>query len=501
MGEKLEQLKARLTRPIDLLHAAAVLSWDQEVYMPAGGTDARAEQLSTLSAMAHEILIAEETGKLLEAAEAEVAGMDYGSDEASTVRSTRRQYDRLTKIPTDLIIRERRAASQAFVVWRQAREEKNYAAFQPNLQEIMDITLEKAEHLGYEEHPYDALLDFFEPGIKTAQVEKLFGDLKRGLVPLAQEIAAKEPIDDGFFEKREYAPDKQWDFTMLLLRDMGYDFNRGRQDKAPHPFTINFSSTDVRVTTRLLPNRPQSAVFSSVHEGGHALYEQGIPEMYDRTVLSGGATLGLHESQSRLWENQVARSIPFWTHYYPILRASFPEQLGDIDFERFYRAINKVQPDFIRVEADEVTYNLHIFVRFEMEKDLVTGKLKVEDVPEAWNARYEEYLGVTPPDDALGCLQDIHWSHGTIGYFPTYSIGNLISAQLYDRVKQEIPGLEDGYTRGEFAPLLDWLRKKVHVHGAKFTAPELVERELGQEISAQPLLDYMRAKYTAIYDL
>ena len=498
--EKLEQLKAHVARAIDLMHAAAVLGWDQEVNMPDGGVDARSEQLSTLSSMAHEIVTSDETGAMIEAAEAEVDEMDYGTDEASLVRVMRREYDKRTKIPTELVVRQSRASSQAFVAWRKAREAKDFAQFEPHLEEIVEIQREKADYLGYEDHPYDALLDQFEPGITTAQIEALFNDLKDGLVPLTQEIADQPQVDDEFLT-REYDPEKQWDFTLLLLRDIGYDFNCGRQDKAPHPFTTEFAASDVRVTTRVNPNRPQAAIFGSVHEGGHALYEQGSPEKFERTVLAGGATLGLHESQSRLWENQVGRSLPFWAHYYPILRAFFPEPLEGVSLNGFYRAINKVEPSFIRVEADEVTYNQHIFVRFELEKALVTGDLAVSDVPEAWNAKYEEYLGITPPDDALGCLQDIHWSHATIGYFPTYTLGNLMSAQIYGQAEKDLTGLTSEFAKGEFASLLDWLRERVHSHGAKFTAPELMEREFSQSLSAQPLLDYLRTKYTEIYDL
>ncbi len=498
--EKLEQLKAHVAQAIDLMRAAAVLGWDQEVNMPDGGVDARSQQLSTLSSMAHEIVTSDKTGAMLEAAEAEVEGMDYDSDEASLVRVMRRQYDKRTKIPTELVIRESQASSQAFVAWRKAREAKDYAQFQPHLQEIVEIQREKADYLGYEGHPYDALLDLFEPDITTAQVETLFNELKAGLVPLTREIADQTQVDDSFLTEA-YDPARQWDFTLLLLRDIGYDFNRGRQDKAPHPFTTEFSAGDVRVTTRVNPNRPQTAIFGSAHEGGHALYEQGIPEKFERTALAGGATLGLHESQSRLWENQVARSLPFWSYYYPIMRAFFPESLADASLDAFYRAINKVEPSFIRVEADEVTYNQHIFVRFELEKALVTGELDVADVPEAWNAKYEEYLGITPPDDALGCLQDVHWSHATIGYFPTYTLGNLMSAQIFKQASEDLSGLESMFAKGEFTPLLDWLRDKVHSHGSKFTAPELLKREFDQSLSAQPLLDYLRTKYTEVYNL
>jgi len=501
MGEKLERLKEHIGKVTDLQFAAAVLSWDQEVYMPENAVGPRSAQLATLSSMAHELFTSDTTAAMLEAAEAEVAGMDYDSDDASQVRVTRRIFDERTKIPTELVERESKATSEAFVAWRKAREADTYATFQPHLSELVDIQVEKAGYLGYEDHPYDALLNQFETGMKTAQVEALFNDLRTGLVPLVHEIAAQPPVDDSFLEEGKYDQQRQWDFTLLLLHDMGYDFTRGRQDKAPHPFTIEFGNSDVRVTTRLFDNRPQSAIFSTVHEGGHALYEMGSPDRFERTALAGGSTLGLHESQSRLWENQVARSLPFWRYYFPILRAFFPAQLQGISLEQFHRAINKVEPSLIRVEADEVTYNLHIFVRFELEKDLITGALKVADVPDAWNAKYEEYLGITPPNNALGCLQDIHWSHGTIGYFPTYSLGNLMSAQIYDMAREQIPGLEKGYTRGEFAPLLSWLREHVHSHGSKFTAPELMQREFGQTISAQPLLTYLREKYTTLYGL
>ncbi|MGC9358417.1 MAG: carboxypeptidase M32 [Anaerolineae bacterium] len=502
MGEKLEQLKQHLYRKYDLDHAAAVLSWDQEVNMPPGGVNARAEQMATLQSISHEIFTSDETGALLEAAEEETAELDYDSDEASLVRVTRRTFDRMTKIPTELVAEMARVTAQAFVAWRKAREADKYPIFQPHLDKVVDLNRRVADILGYEEHPYDALLDFYEPDITTAQVAALFNDLKAGLVPLLQEIVEEgEPVDDGFFSSQSYPIDRQWDLTVSVLRQIGYDFQHGRQDKAPHPFTIHFSTNDVRVTTRLYEHRPQSAVFSSVHEGGHALYEQGIPEHFERTELEGGATLGLHESQSRMWENMMGRSRTFWQYYLPIMRAFFPEQLAGISLDRFYRAINKVEPDLIRVEADEVTYNMHIFVRFELEQALVTGDLPVADVPGAWNDKYEEYLGIRPPSDADGCLQDIHWSHGTIGYFPTYALGNLIAAQLYRRVQKEIPDLEAGYAEGKFQPLLDWMREHVHAHGSKFTAPELVERVLGEEIQAQPLLDYMRAKYTEVYNL
>jgi carboxypeptidase Taq len=501
MGVKLDALLDRLARISDLRYAAAVLEWDQEVYMPDAGITPRAHQLATLNAMSHEMFTAGDIAQLLQAAEAEVADLEYDSDEASHARVTRRLFDQMTKIPTELVSRESHATSQGFVAWRKARETDDFALFRPHLEEIVAIQVEKAEHLGYAEHPYDALLDQFEPGMTTAKVRDLFSELKAGLLPLVEEISAKPEVDDSFLSAQAYDQQRQWDFTVLLLRDLGYDFTRGRQDKAPHPFTVNFGNSDVRVTTRLSDHHPQSAIFSSVHEGGHALYELGSPDKFERTSLAGGATLGLHESQSRLWENQVARSIPFWRYYYPILRAFFPDQLGRVALEDFHRAINKVKPSLIRVEADEVTYNLHILIRFELELALMTGELKAAEVPEAWNAKYEEYLRIKPPNNALGCLQDIHWSHGTIGYFPTYTLGNLMSAQIYAQAQAELNELEVGYSRGEFSPLLNWLRERIHIYGAKFTAPELMQREFKQEMTAQPLLAYLRDKYTTLYAL
>ncbi|MBN1920731.1 MAG: carboxypeptidase M32 [Anaerolineae bacterium] len=501
MNVKVEELKKHLYRVYDIRSAAAVLEWDQQILMPAEGATARGEQVATLSALAHEISIAEETGRLLEAAEAEVAGMPYDSDDASLVRVLRREYDRNTKIPTELVAERARVTAMAFEAWKQARAENNVALFEPHLERFMDVIRRVADALGYEEHPYDALLQNFEPGMKTSQVTRLFEDLKAGLVPLLKDITEHgKPIDDSFLS-RDYDTNRQWDFTLVVLRDIGYDFNRGRQDQAPHPFTTTFACDDVRLTTRLFANRPQSAIFSSVHEGGHALYEQGSPARFDRTALAGGATMALHESQSRLWENILGRSKAFWQHYFPILKAFFPEPLADVNLEQFYRAVNVVRPDFIRVEADEVTYNMHIFIRFELEQALLSGALAVKDVPEAWNAKYQDYLGITPRNDAEGCLQDVHWCSGLVGYFPTYALGNLIAAQLYRRMKADLPGIETGFARGEFLPLLAWMREHVHGHGAKFTAAELLERELAEEISAQPLLEYMRKRYSEIYAL
>jgi carboxypeptidase Taq len=338
--------------------------------------------------------------------------------------------------------------------------------------------------------------------MKTADVNAVFEILKAEMIPLVQAIAQQiDKVDDSVLH-RTYTETAQWDFGLIPLKAIGYDLNRGRQDRSAHPFTTSFSVNDVRITTRVHENFLPSALFGTLHEGGHALYEQGSQAELEGTLLAGGTSLGVHESQSRLWENVVGRSRPFWQFYYPRLQEFFPEQLADIELEQFYRAINRVKPTYIRVEADEVTYNLHIFLRFELEQALVTQQLSVADLPEAWNAKMEQYLGLTPPDDAQGVLQDIHWSGGMIGYFPTYTLGNVLSLQFYSQTLNDIPDLPEQFSRGEFGPLLSWFRSQIHQHGRKFTATELIKRVTGDDtIRAEPYLQYVKKKYTEIYGL
>ena len=501
MEEKLRELKARLGEIKDLQAAASVLEWDQMTYMPPGGTAARAEQLATLRKMAHALFVSDEIGHLLEELEAEVADLDYDSDEASLVRVTARDYEQERKIPDWLVAEIAKAAALAHEAWTQARAESNYPHFQPHLQKIVDLNIQMAEALGYQDRIYDALLDLFEPEMKTAQVAQVFDELKTELLPLVRAITEeKDPVDDDILF-RDYDEEKQWAFGLEVLRQMGFDFERGRQDKSAHPFTTSFSINDVRVTTRVYRNQFKSALFGSIHEGGHALYEQGLRRVLERTPLCEGAPLGIHESQSRLWENLVGRSRGFWTFYFPRLKGVFPEQLDGVDLETFYKAANKVEPSMIRVEADEVTYNLHIFLRFELENDMLEEKAKLSDLPEAWNAKMKDYLGIVPANDAEGVLQDIHWSSGTIGYFPTYALGTLLSVQFYNQALAEIPEIPAQIERGEFAPLRTWLQEHIYVHGKKFTPAELVKRVTGSELSARPFVEYIRAKYGDIYGL
>jgi carboxypeptidase Taq len=501
MSTSLEQLKERLAQVTDLEATADLLEWDQQVNMPPGGSEARAHHLATVKTLKHKLLVADETGQLLEETATEVADLPYDSDDASLVRVTRREYDRLRRVPESLVAERARAFSRAYDAWVQARAESNFARFQPHLERVVDLTIQYAEALGYEDCLYDALLYKYEPEMKTAQVAAIFEEMKPGLIPLVRAIAERgKPVDDAVFNQ-EYRDHDQWDFGTLVLRDMGFDFTHGRQDRSPHPFTTAFSPYDVRLTTRILPDRFQSGLFGTIHEGGHALYDQGIRIEIGRTPLFDGASYGIHESQSRLWENVVARSRSFWTHYLPRLREFFSRQLAGTDLDAFCRAINKVEPSLIRVEADEVTYNLHIFLRFELEQALVERNLAVADLPQAWNAKMEKYLGIVPPDDARGVLQDVHWADGYIGYFPSYALGNLLAVQFYNQALAEIPDLPEQIARGQFGALRGWLRDNIHVHGKKFTPTELVRRVTGKDMNAAPFLAYLQAKYTEIYGL
>ncbi len=498
--EAIDQLRAHLAPIVDLRHAAGVLEWDQQTHMPPGGGRARAEQLATLSRLAHEMFVSPRTGELLEAAERAAEQLDPDSDEAALVRVTRRDYDRATKLPPEFVAARRRASSLSVEAWRQARPANDFAAFRPHLHQMVDYARRTADYLGYAEHPYDALLDIYEPLMTSREVADLFARLREGTVPLVRAIAGARPVDDSVLHQ-EYDEAKQQAFALEVIRAFGYDFSRGRLDRAPHPFAASFSRDDARITTRFERGFFNPAVFALFHEAGHAMYHQGLAPSLERTPLAGGASLGVHESQSRMWENLVGRSRPFWQHYFPRLRELFPEQLAGSDAEGFYRAVNKVQPSLIRVEADEVTYNLHIILRFELEKALVDGSLKVEDAPEAWNARMVEYLGVRPPNDANGLMQDIHWASGSIGYFPTYTLGNVMAAQLFAAALRDHPTLPEDFARGEFRVLLDWLREHVHRHGRKFFPQDLLQRATGSRLTPEPYLRYLWDKFGEIYGI
>ncbi|MDX1740680.1 MAG: carboxypeptidase M32 [Rhodothermales bacterium] len=499
MGDKQEslaELKDILARVRDLESAAAVLEWDQETFMPPQAVESRAHQIGTVRQLAHEMFVGDRVGELLDVMADEAS---LGDDQAAAlVRVTRRDYARATCLPPTLVSRLARASAMAKEAWKEARETDRFETFAPHLAEIVELNIEKAESLGYTGSIYDPLLDEFEPEMTMSEISDLFSDLRSQLVPVVDAISNAPDIEDNIL-RRHFSRHAQWDFGIAVIRDFGYDFGRGRQDVSAHPFTTTFSIDDVRLTTRIEENFFPSGFFGTLHEAGHGLYEQGIHPSLARTPLASGTSLGMHESQSRLWENLVGRSRSFWRHYFPALRARFPEALGDVSEDQFYRAINRVAPSPIRVEADEVTYNLHIMLRFEIEVELLTGKLDVKDVPDAWNDKMNDYLGIRPSSDAVGALQDIHWSLGAFGYFPTYTLGNLMSAQLFDQMSIDLPNLTDDIERGAFGGLLDWLRENVHRHGRSLSASHILQEVCGTGLSAEPWLEYVRRKFGELY--
>lgn len=501
MSDAIAALKTRLGRIVRLNEAAAVLGWDQQTYLPTGSAAARAEQLATLGEVSHETFTSRETGDAIAAAELAVQNLDPDGDDARMVKKARRDYDKATKLPTELVAELARHEALAHEIWVKARERSDFGSFAPSLAKMFDLTRQKAECLGYTDHIYDALIDLYEPGMKHADVAKMFADMKPGLVELTQAIGdSSNPVDDSLVHG-DYPADKQRELTLKLVQAIGFDMNHGRQDEAAHPFCTSFSSRDVRLTTRFDPNYLSQAVYASLHEAGHGMYEQGSPEKFDGTVLGGGVSLGVHESQSRLWENLVGRSRSFVSWAFPLVQGAFPDTLGSVSEEQFYRAVNKVEPSLIRVEADEVTYNLHVLMRFELESAILAGHLDIDDLPDAWDALSHQYLGITPPDDGKGCLQDVHWSAGLIGYFPTYTLGNLISAQLWNTIHKTLPDVNGLMAKGEFAPILDWLRTHIHQHGCKFEPSELIQKATGEPLTSCYYVDYLTGKYADIYSL
>lgn len=498
MENNLNKLRAILAEVSDLNEAAALLGWDQQTYMPAGAAEGRGHQLSTLQTLAHTKFTSQEVGQLLDALEPAASQMDPDSNDACLIRVTRRQYTKQTRVPPEMVAEFARLTTAAHQVWAEAREENNFSKFLPYVEKIFDLRRQYAELFAPYDHIYDPLLDDFEPGLKTADVKAIFDQLRPPQVEIVHAIASRPPLDSSFLHL-PYDEQKQWDFGVRVITQFGYDWQHGRQDKSAHPFTQSIGLQDVRITTRIKPNYLNTALFGTMHEAGHALYEMGIDPALARSPLGSGASLALHESQSRMWENLVGRSLPFWEFFYPGLQETFPTQLKDIPLERFYQGINQVQPSYIRVEADEATYNLHIMLRLELEIALIEGSLQVRDLPEAWNVRMQDYLGIVPRNDTEGVLQDVHWSGGMIGYFSTYALGNLISVQLWEKIQQDIPGLLDQIRRGEFSELLAWLREKVHRHGAKFEPQELVERVTGSRITPEPYIRYLKAKFGELY--
>ena len=499
-NDALDQLKMTFAEIGAINNAMAVLGWDQNTYMPPGGSAGRAEDLAVLAKLAHERLTSRRTGDLLKAAQDHAAGLDPASDDASLVRVAQRDYDREVKVPDSLVVEIARTSVLAESVWREARRRNDYLAFAPWIEKTVDLNRRLCEHVGYPEQPFDALVDYTEPGMTTNVVRAVFDELRPRLVDIVGKITPQaDSVDDAVLH-RHYDEATQERIGREVVARFGYDFNRGRLDRTTHPFETAFNRDDVRITTRYDSQFLNMALMGTMHEAGHGMYEQGISPALAQTPLTGGVSSGMHESQSRLWENFVGRGMPFWRFFYPTLQAAFPNSLDDVEMPHFYRAINKVCPSLIRVEADEVTYCLHIMFRFELEIALLDGKLAVKDAPAAWNEKVREYLGITPPNDTEGILQDIHWTSG-LGGFQGYALGNIIAAQLWEAAHQAHPDLTQQFERGEFGTLLRWLNTNIHQHGRKFIPADLLQRATGSALSPQPYLRYLHRKYGEIYSL
>jgi carboxypeptidase Taq len=501
MGTKFNELLEKVYEINDLEKSTAVLSWDRETNMPKAGITARIQQMTTLNRLSHTLFTADETGELIEAAACEVQDAPYDSNEASLIRLLRRQYDNARKLPPEYVTRVSEVSGHAHGAWVQARGEDNFEAFQPWLEQVVELGQEMAEYYGYEDELYDTLLDKYEFDMKTAEVRETFAAVKQALVPLREAIVERGSLVDDSLLHQPFEIENQKQFARFIAPKVGYDFSRGHLGTVVHPFATSFSRDDSRITTRWYPNFLNPSLFGTLHESGHAIYEQGTHPDLARTPLASGTSLGIHESQSRMMENIVGRSRGFWQAYYLPLQSMFPEQLSDYSVEDFYRAINKVQPSYIRVEADELTYNFHIILRFELEQALMTGDLAVGDLPVAWNDKMDELLGIVPPTDTEGCLQDVHWTRPGFGYFPTYALGNLYSAQFYETAVSQKPEIAAELSEGNTNALLAWLRENIHQHGRKFTPRELVQRVTGQPLSHEPFVRYVTAKFSDIYDL
>ncbi|MBA3412898.1 MAG: carboxypeptidase M32 [Actinobacteria bacterium] len=484
-------LKERVGEIHDLERTSSLLGWDQQVKMPPGGGGVRAEQLATIGRIAHEALTSDEMGRLLDTLAPLEDTLAYDSDEASLIRLVRRDWEKARRVPAELRAEMSRAASLAMPIWVKARQESDFKQFLPALRHNLDLRRRYVECFDDYDEPYDVLLDDFEPGMKTAEVRAVFEPLKQEQVAL---VAAARAEGERPARSLTFPLEGQQEFELKVVRRFGFDPSEWRLDTAVHPFASSIATTDIRLTTRYFDDN-LDGLFGTMHECGHGLYEHGVARELERTPLANGASLGLHESQSRMWENMVGRSLPFWRYFYPELQHTFPDALGNLALEDWYRSVNWVEPSLIRVEADEATYNLHIILRFELEQELLADTIDLEELPEIWNQRMQDYLGIESPDHAQGVLQDVHWAVGAIGYFSTYALGNVISGQLWEKVTAEIPDLHDQFEQGEFGALAGWLREHLWRHGRKFTPRELVERITGGGLDSEPYLRYLRGKY------
>ena len=501
VNKKMAELRTLLSEVNDLEMAGALLGWDQLTYMPNGGAEARGRQLATLAKLAQEKFIDPAVGKLLDSLRGYEESLPFEHDDASLLRVTRRDYEHATRVPPEFLMEFNIHATNSYQAWAEARPQNDFAKVRPYLEKTLELSRRYAEFFPGFEHIADPLIDLSDQGMKASTVRELFGQLRSELVPIVKAITSQAPADDSFLH-HAYPEAQQLKFGEMVVRKLGYDFNRGRIDKTHHPFMTKFSLGDVRITTRVRETYLGEALFSNMHEAGHAMYEQGIDQAYEASPLGGGASSGVHESQSRTWENLVGRSRAFWQHFYPQLVQEFPQQLAGVSVDQFYRGINKVERSLIRTDADEVTYNLHVMLRFDLELQMLEGKLEIRDLPQAWNERFHSDFGITPPEDKNGCMQDVHWYGGFIGgAFQGYTLGNILSAQYYQAALKADPAISSDLAQGNFTSLHRWLKENLYRHGRKFTANELTKRATGSELQIAPYIAYLNTKYGELYDI
>ncbi len=490
-----DEIVAHTQKIADINGAMAVLSWDKETYLPAEGAALRARQMATLSAIGHQKMTDE---NYFNGIMSLLQDQALNEEQQINLIRLKRDIEQQTKFSTDFVEKMSLAVSEGYHAWAEARHKSDYTIYEQKLDRLIQLKKEAAEILGYENHPYNALIDQYEYGMTVDILDNVFNQVKNDLVPIIQNLVVQEQPDTSFLEAY-FNEDKQWKFGLDVLRDIGYNFQAGRQDKSAHPFSISMgSAADVRVTTRVDEHNYAYMLWSTIHEGGHALYEQGLPTEEYGMPLGQAASLSIHESQSRLWENHVGRSLQFWQYYLPKLKMVFPREFQNIDVNTFYRAINKIAPNLIRTEADELHYHLHVLIRYEIEKAIVTDEIKTKDIPTVWNELYKKYLNIDVSRDADGVLQDVHWAFGSIGYFPTYSLGSFYAAQFYHQAKRDIDSLDEKIAKGEFKPLLQWLRTNVHIHGRRYQSEELCQKITGEPLNLSYFINYIERKFLSL---
>lgn len=487
--------KTKMQKIADVKYASAVLQWDQETYLPPKGNDFRGQQIATLSEIAHQLFTDKKMEELLEKLS---SCEDLTSSEKRNIVLSYEDYKRNVKLSTAFVRQMSETVNQSYHAWAKARKENSFAVFEQPLNKLIQLKKQEADLLGYEQHPYNALMNDYDKGLTVSKVDSLFNELKPPLLNLLDSIKNKKSIDNSFLFQ-EFKKDNQWEFGLEILKRIGFDFEAGRQDISLHPFTTNFSSKDVRVTTRIDENDFGNMTWSCLHEGGHALYEQGLPADQYGLPLGEYCSLSIHESQSRLWENCIGRGLPFWQHNFKLLTNVFPKQFKDINIEKFYKGINSVSPSLIRTEADELTYHFHVMIRYEIEKMLIEGSLQTKDIPACWNEMYQKYLGIKVADDNRGCLQDIHWSHGSFGYFATYSLGSLYGAQLYSTIEKQYPTISEDLSNGKINTIQEWLQKEIYSNGRFYSSEELCKKATGEPLQSSHFIEYATKKFSEIY--